>query len=351
MNSGIQPGGWQGIAIGDVNNDGLEDVYVCQNNGLPNRLLIQQPDGTVRDVSAAAGVDILDLSRSALLIDLDNDGDQDLALLTAGELIVFSNEGQLRFKQRVKQSVPATAFSMAAADYDADADLDIYVCGRIPISQFTNEKFLGFPVPYHDANNGGANSLWRNDPPDADGNWRLTNVTAGTGLDVNNRRYAYAASWEDFDNDGDLDLYIANDFGRNSLFRNDGGRFRDIAPQAQVEDVAAGMSITWGDYNNDGLMDAYVSNMFSSAGNRVAYQRDFRSERNKEDLAHYRHHARGNTLFQNAGDERFYDVTLKAGVSMGRWAWCAKFFDLNNDGWEDLLVTNGFISSSKPDDL
>ena len=75
-----------------------------------------------------------------------------------------------------------------------------------------------------------------------------------------------------------LDLYVANDFGRNNLYRNDGGRFVDVAGQAGVEDMASGMSASWGDYNQDGHMDLYVGNMFSSAGNRIAYQQRFKPE-------------------------------------------------------------------------
>ena len=95
-------------------------------------------------------------------------------------------------------------------------------------------------------------------------------VTQETGLNQNNSRYTLSASWNDFDLDGDQDLYVANDFGRNNLYRNDEGKFIDIAAEAGVEDLSAGMGVCWGDYNQDGLMDLYVSNMFSSAGNRVA---------------------------------------------------------------------------------
>ena len=128
-------------------------------------------------------------------------------------------------------------------------------------------------MPYHDANNGVRNYLLENH-----GSWEFRDVTAQVGLEQNNRRFSYAASWEDFDNDGDPDLYVANDFGRNNLYRNDSGRFVDVAGQAGVEDISAGMSVTWGDYNQDGLLDIYISNMFSSAGNRITYQRQFKEE-------------------------------------------------------------------------
>ncbi len=177
------------------------------------------------------------------------------------------------------------------------------------------------------------------------------------GLNENNDHHSFAASWEDYDNDGDMDIYVANDFGRNNLYQNQGRgangqvTFRDVAAAAGVEDMSAGMGVTWGDYNRDGLMDFYVSNMFSAAGNRVAYQRQFRAGSTGDSLTGFRRHARGNSLFQNNGDGTFSDVSVEAGVTMGRWAWGAQFADLNNDGWEDIYVANGYITGDAKDDL
>jgi hypothetical protein len=106
--------------------------------------------------------------------------------------------------------------------------------------------------------------------------------------------------------------------------------------------------VSWGDYNSDGLPDLYVGNMFSSAGNRVAYQRRYRSEEKESIRQLFQRHARGNTLFANSGDGTFKDVSLEAGVTMGRWAWGSNFADLNNDGWDDIVVANGLVTS--PDD-
>ena len=340
---GVDPNGMQGIALGDANGDGLEDLYVCQQGGLPDRLFLRNEDGTLEDVSKKAGVDWLELSRAALFVDLDNDGDQDLVIAQGWFYVVLENDGAGKFTKRVEERAEADLHSLSAADYDLDGDLDIYFAGRNPASEKGSSGVLGQPSPYHDANNGGPGILLRND-----GEFQFSDVTEVSGMDQNNRRYSYACSWQDYDLDGDPDLYVANDFGRNNLYRNDGGKFTDVAAEVGVEDLSAGMSITWGDANNDGRADAYVSNMFSSAGNRVAYQRKFRE--GGKDRAAFQRHARGNSLFQNT-TEGFSDVSEASRVSMARWAWGAKFADLNNDGWQDLYVGNGFITTEDTGDL
>ena len=144
---------------------------------------------------------------------------------------------------------------------------------------------------------------------------------------------------------------MANDFGRNNLYRNDDGKFEDVAAEAGVEDISAGMSVTWGDYDNDGQMDLYVSNMFSSAGNRIAYQRNFNTQATGQIRSELQRHARGNSLFRNTGEGTFEDVSIDTGVTMGRWAWSSNFVDLNNDGWEDIVVANGFLTNDDTQDL
>jgi hypothetical protein len=348
---GIIPAGYHGVSVGDVNGDELEDVFIPQPGGLlaglPNRLLLQQPDGTLRDVSAEAGLDWTVETHSALLIDLDNDGDQDIVVATVQGVVFAENDGQGRFRARLAKLTPeAPPMSLAAADFDNDADLDVYVCCY---SQRATSPLMGRPIPYHDANNGGRNLLFRNDRQ-----WRFRNVTRQVGLDQNNRRFSFAAAWEDYDNDGDLDLYVANDYGRNNLYQNRQGQFADVAGEMGVEDISAGMSISWGDYNRDGWMDIYVGNMWSSAGQRISYQRRFQSMANPETLSSFQRHARGNTLFANHGSQQsagFEDVSQTAAVSLGRWAWASLFTDLNNDGWEDIVVANGFITQEDTHDL
>lgn len=335
---GVYPFGHHGISVGDVNNDGLDDLYTGQPSGLPNRLYLQNADGTVTDVAAKAGVDLLNRTQGVLLIDLDNDGDQDLVAVLDRLIIFMANDGDVRFTER--NSVPtSTPGALSAADFDNDGDLDIYVVNY-------GDRFRSHPEIYHDANNGGPNVMLRND-----GDWNFTDATAATGLNSNNTRWSFAASWEDFDDDGDQDLYVANDFGRNNLYRNDNGKFTDVASEYHVEDIAAGMSASWADYDHDGRMDLYVGNMFSSAGLRVTGQNRFQRNATQTIRDEFKRHARGNTLFRNTGSGTFEDVSVQAGVTVGRWAWASKFADLNNDSWEDLVVANGFVTSHQTKDL
>ena len=372
----FSPLGNAGLAIGDVNGDGLDDLFVCQEANLPNRLFLQQADGTAREVSADWHVDWLDGSRSALLIDLDNDGDQDLAVTILGGLVVAENVGQ-RFVVRDVLPTHDDTTSLTAADYDQDGDLDLYVCVDYPNDYFgaraaasnatgSNDNLLESSLAaassgtvvqggaanrvYHDSNQAGQNSLFRNESSQRDG-WSFVNVTDDVGLGENNRRFSWAACWEDYDNDGDQDLYVANDFGRNSLYRNDAGRFTDVAKSADVEDMASGMSAAWADIDHDGKMDLYVGNMFSSAGSRITLQPAFKQGSSQQVRQQLRRFARGSSLFRNLGTAGFRDVSQSAGVTLGRWAWSSNFIDINNDGWQDIAIANGYITAESTSDL
>ena len=341
--------GHNGIAIGDVTGDGREDIYVCQSGGLPNRLYVHQSDGSVVDIAANAEVDFLDDTTCALIIDVDNDGDQDLVLATVIGGLILENNGEAGFQTRVHLPECANVFSLTAADYDQDGLLDLYVGRYWPDSETRGD--IPIPVPYFDANNGGENILFRNL-----GQWQFADVTRAVGLDENNTRFTMAASWNDLDDDGDVDLYVANDYGRNCFYRNEGGSFVDIASTSGTEDIASGMSVTFSDYDHDGRSDIYVSNMYSTAGNRTTFQRQYRDKFQADSLSKLQRLARGNTLFHAKQPDAvrgavYEDVSLEANVTMGRWAWGSLFVDLNNDSWDDLLVANGFLSTEDDGDL
>lgn len=339
--SGMDVYGQQGLAVGDYDGDGLEDFYLTQPGGLPNRLFRNLGNGRFADASAAAGLDALDGSSSAFFADIENDGTQDLiVILSTGQPLLFLNGGSGAFelsRDGFPMGVKPGAVGGCLGDYDRDGFLDLYVTAYLWPNAASQ-----IPRPYYDATNGPPNVLYRNL-----GNGRFADVTAESGLHENNNRFSHACAWNDFDQDGQLDLFVANDFGRKNLYRNLGdGRFRDVTADSGVEDAGAGMSVALGDYDEDGWEDVYFGNMWSSAGRRVTAQSDFKSDSPQAPKEVYRRHARGNSLFRN---ERigFQDVTLPAGVEMGRWAWCSDFVDFDNDGSLDLYVVNGFVTGTE----
>lgn len=352
---GLDSAANHGLALADVNGDGLEDLYLCQQGGLPNLLFLQNPDGTLTDFSIESKTNWLDYCAAALFLDFDNDGDQDLVISQDFKILFMDNiDGKGHFELAFGRSTKAQSFSLTSADFDQDGLVDVYVCGYNPSKSSARAGALAEPVPFHDANNGGQNILWRNK-----GDWTFEDITEQTGLNQNNTRFSFAASWEDYDQDGDLDLYLANDFGRNCLYQNQGAKdgklpfFINIAGPLGVEDSAAGMSTNWGDFNRDGWMDLYVSNMFSSAGNRVMGQNRFLKElgRDEETAGTFRRMARGNSLFAANGKGGFTDLSTQTKTNMARWCWGSIFADLNNDGWLDILGANGFITAEDTGDL
>ena len=341
---GIYYFGHHGLAVGDVNGDGLDDIYVGQPGGLPNRMFIHQADGTAIDVSADANVDVLNNTRSALIVDLDNDGDNDLVACATDQLLVYDNQGNANFQLVTQLSDVKGGYTLSAVDFNKDSLLDLYVC--IYLDHSTGEGRLPFPAPYHNANNGGKNVLLKNS-----GAFQFVDVTETVGLAQNNTRFSYAGVWEDFDHDDDMDLYVANDFGHNCFYRNDDGHFVDVAAEIGLEDTGFGMSATWGDFNRNGFMDLYVGNMYSSAGNRIANQAKFQQDASAETRRKLQRSARGNSLFTNQGDGNFLDVSQQSGAAMGRWTWGTLSVDVNNNGSLDLIALNGMVTGTSPADL
>ena len=253
--SGIDVYGHNGVSVADIDNDGFDDLYICQTAGLPNRLYRNRGDGTFEDITESSGLGILDNTVCALFADYNNDGRQDVILVSSSGPILFVNDGSGKFRHQPDAfrfaSQPQGTFTGAAiADYDRDGWLDIYFC---LYTYYQGTGQYRYPLPYHDAENGPPNFLMRNN---RDGTFR--DVTAESGLNSNNTRYSFCCGWGDYNRDGWPDLYVVNDFGRKNLYRNNGdGTFTDVAAESGVEDVGAGMSVCWFDHDNDGAEDLY----------------------------------------------------------------------------------------------
>ena len=347
--TGITVNGTNGVAVGDIDNDGWDEIYVCQTGGLPNRLYKNRGDATFEDITGKAGVGVLDNTACALFADFRNSGHQDLVVLRDTGPLYFANRGDGVFTHIPDvfqfRTAPQGAFTgMAAADYDRDGRLDLYLCTYV---YFQTEDQSRYPVPYYDARNGPPNYLFRNKLSAAGGYFE--DVTAESGIDHNNDRFSFAPAWCDSEGDGWPDLYVANDFGRSNFYRNHKGAFRDEAGAAGVENVAPGMSAAWFDYDGDGRPDLYVSNMWTPAGQRVVEDAAFVPGRDLE--AAWQSHTRGNSLYRNTGEGRFTEVGAQEGVRVGRWSWSADGLDFDNDGSPEIHICAGMMTNSGEKDL
>lgn len=352
-----------GVSVVDIDGDGLDDLYVVARHGR-NQLFRNLGDRRFEEVAARYGLDLEGSSSAAMFGDFDNDGDPDLFLgRTRDRTRYLVNEGG-RFVDRSEEAVdvplPYMTSSIALADVDSDGLLDVYVStygaeafhndlanmesvesGRLLAKFLSDEDAQELWRLAHDQ--GRHKFLKRPGPP----NLLLRNLGDGRferfdgGTDVYLFRNTYHSSFGDFDNDGDQDLYCANDFSENHLFVNDGaGNFSDETATFGVADIGFGMGSDWGDFDNDGRLDLYVANMYSKAGQRITKQVPGLNPR-------FASMARGNSLFHNREDG-FERVSALAPpgllVEAGGWSWGPQFVDFDNDGWLDLYALSGFYT-------
>ena len=324
-----------GPALSDVDGDGDVDLFVPRMHA-PARLYLNDGAGYFEDATEPAGLGVRALSEgtnAGLFIDHDGDGDLDLVVGDRGEGIhLFVRDGG-RYRAH-----PASPFggaapweSLAAADYDGDGLVDVFACAYGLIDAEHQ------PESYVDARGASPNVLLRNAGPAG-----FVDGTAAAGIESHAERWSYGAAWADYDRDGDVDLYVANDYGPNVLLRNDGGRFVDVAARAGAEDRGNGMSVSWWDGDGDGVLDLYVSNMQSFAGNRITRSPGFPGS--PDQVALYSRFAQGNTFLRGKGDGTFEDVTAIAGTKPAYWAWGAVPFDHDSDGDQDLLCVTGMYT-------
>lgn len=322
------------VSVADVNDDGWPDLYFTNSSfGASNALYLNQGDGTFRDVASRVGVADVNrrgtgVSMGSLWADYDNDGDEDLLVYRWGYLSLYENlhaqRGSVQFREVTRKVGLRTWMNANGAvwlDYDRDGLLDLYVLGyyRNDLDLWDLETTSIMPNSFEYADNGGRNRLFHNV------GGRFEEVTDEMG--VGSTRWTMAAASADFNDDGWPDLYLANDYGAESLYLNRSGEsFEEM--EAGLGESGSGMSVALGDLYNRGRLDVYVTNI---------------SERG--------YLFQGNNLRTNFLDElgRFKE-TAKGPVADAGWAWGAQFGDLNNDGRSDLVVVNGFISESRKDD-
>ena len=334
--------GHNGLAVGDVNGDGLEDLYVAMGNGLPNLLLVQNGDGTVREVAHESGVAWLDDTKGALFADMDNDGDQDLLVAIGPTIVLCRNDGQGHFAgySSLRAGHPEPFYSLSAADFDLDGDLDVF--GTRGTDARNDSKV---PQPLHAAHNGPPHHLLRND-----GERGFVDATAEVGLDANGGRFGTAGAWADYDSDGDPDLFVANRFGPPNLYRNEGARFIDVAAPAGLEQQSGSTGASWSDFDQDGDLDLYVTGAYSAAARRVGVDPRF-SQVVGEAAGPLRQLGAGGHLFVNQGSGTFRAAEESQTPRPVAWTFGGRFVDLDGDGYDELVVPSGFLSGTLAGDL
>jgi hypothetical protein len=330
-----------GVAMLDYDNDGLQDLFFVNGTtleGFPRgqeprpRLYRNRGAGRFEDVTVAAGLhEQWGWGQGACVGDYDNDGFEDLAVTYYGQNRLYRNTGGGGFED-VTQSAGLAQSRLrwntgcAFLDYDRDSRLDLFIANYIDLDLATAPtpdsglcRFKGLPVACGPPGlKGGVNALYRNL-----GDGRFDDVSDASGITGAVGTYALGVSTLDFDDDGWVDLYVANDSNPSALYRNRrDGSFEDIGVKAgcalsQDGKPQAGMGVAVGDFDRSGTMDVLKTNFAGDTS----------------------------TLYANGGDGFCEDRTFQAGLGLNtRWlGWGAGFADFDNDGWLDVLLTNGHV--------
>lgn len=348
------------VSVVDIDRDGWDDFYVTGRWG-ENQLWRNKGDGTFEDKAADFGLNVDGMCNCSLFADFDNDGDSDVFLGRSLERSIYMRNDGGKFTDAgslLDAPLPHWVSSMAAADYNGDGLLDLYISTyRLPITAPRNILASQFLSPEEQAEwkrrRGEDHPVFRlTGPP----NVLLVNRGGGKferapeGRDTQLWLNSFQSTWADYDNDGDPDLFVANDYAPDFVLRNDPGengarKFTDVTkPMAGEELNGFGMGVSLGDYDNDGLQDPFYTYMFSKAGSRITEMFPGLEKRMYEGVS-------GNKLLRNRGDK----FELVSGhkppslmVAKTGWSWGGQFADFDNDGWLDLFVSNGYYTP--PDD-
>lgn len=335
-----------GVAIGDVNNDGLNDIYLTSNQG-DNQLLINKGNWKFENIADRAGVKGSKYwSTGVTMVDINSDGWLDIYVCNSGnaqggetENELFINQKDGKFKEDAKKyGLADRGLSTHAVffDYDLDGDLDCYVLNNSfrPIGSFDFSKNLRL----QDDEMGG-DRLYQNES----GKYVVVNKQAGIfSSDIG---FGLGVSVVDINQDGYPDIYVSNDFFEHDyLYINQqNGTFKESIADQTGHLSLASMGSDIADINNDGLYDIFTTEMLPEGDHRLKTMTSFESYdilKSKERDGYYTQFMQ-NCLQLNNGDNTFSEIAFYAGVAATDWSWGALSFDMDNDGWKDIFVSNG----------
>ncbi|MGF1558510.1 MAG: VCBS repeat-containing protein [Flavobacteriaceae bacterium] len=336
-----------GVAIGDINNDGLEDIYFT-GNMVDNKLYLNLGNWKFKDITELAGVACSNVwSSGATFADINNDGLLDLYVCKAGKPEgdnrhneLFINNGDLTFTESSKEfglDIEGLSVHSAFFDYDKDGDLDVYILNNSlrSIGGFDLVKDLRM-IPDEGGN---GNKFLRND------NGKFIDITEEAGIYSSKIGFGLGITLGDFNNDNWTDIFVSNDFfERDYLYINDThGGFTENLEDYFTSISMGSMGADIGDLNNDLLPDLIVTEMLPASEERKKTKTLFESW-DKQQLAvkngYFNQYAR-NALQRNLGNRTFLEVGRQASVSGTEWSWGALIFDMDNDGLKDIFVSNG----------
>jgi hypothetical protein len=338
-----------GVAAGDINNDGLVDLYFTSNQK-PNRLYLNKGNFKFEDITDAAGVaGTGDWKTGVTMADINGDGLLDIYVCQVGKYKnlhgrnqLFINQGNLTFKEEAHEyGLDFQGFSTQAAffDYDMDGDLDMYLLNHsVHTSRSYGNSSLRFD---HDSLAG--DRLYRND--EVDGKRIFHDVTNQAGIYNSQIGYGLGINICDINNDGWPDILVDNDFHENDyLYINNGnGTFSERLTEFFGHTSRSSMGNDVGDLNNDGLLDVIILDMLpdnEKIRKQSAGEDDYDLFKIKQEYGYYYQFVR-NTLQLNLDGGMFSEIGQLAGVSSTDWSWSPLFCDVDNDGWKDLFITSG----------
>ncbi|NOY36122.1 MAG: VCBS repeat-containing protein [Chlorobi bacterium] len=338
-----------GVAAGDINNDGLTDLYFTANQ-LPDKLYLNKGNLRFEDITEKAGVaGTGDWKTGVTMADVNGDGFLDIYVCHVGNYKgirgkneLFINQGNLTFQEEAHAyGLDFQGFSTQAAffDYDMDGDLDMYLLNH---SVHTSRSYGGVALRLEQDVRAG-DRLYRND--EAEGKRVFHDVTSRAGIFSSQIGYGLGVNICDINNDGFPDIYVSNDFHENDyLYINNGnGTFSERLTDFIAHTSRSSMGNDVGDFNNDGLLDIIVLDMLpeeEKIQKQSGGEDDYQLFELKLKYGYYYQFVR-NTLQLNLGGGLFSEIGRLAGIYATDWSWSPLFCDVDNDGWKDLFITNG----------